>query len=346
MLTAVYGRDAARTVSVRVDESRRRTEYSGTDAAFAARLLARAGSGHEVIFDTDNDSFRFRYRTRRDGHVSLVTLGVTSGFSGVFAPTGRVMVTWSRTGSVRIRTGSAPRVTRPGVPVLLPIAGPFTVSAPAGTLQLISIDEALLEQQRRWTRLPEFGREAPMATLSDLRDRISSAAAVASDDGSPTRHRCNVQTQLVDAVLRTFGEPARPPTVEIAEGFLEANYDRTIALADICDAVGVSPRTLQTVFMNTHGTPPMTFLQQLRLDRAHAVLQASDRRKTTVAEIAYSIGFRHMGRFAGAYLHRFNEYPTQTLRTHPAASTHLNEAPAEREDDTLPHARPTTRERA
>jgi transcriptional regulator GlxA family with amidase domain len=102
---------------------------------------------------------------------------------------------------------------------------------------------------------------------------------------------------------------------------LETQYARTITLTDICDAAGVSPRTLQTWFMQCHGTSPMAFLQLLRLDRAQAALQAGNRGETSVATIAYDCGFRHMGRFAGAYLRRFNEYPTHTLRTRIATST-------------------------
>ncbi|WIE85112.1 helix-turn-helix transcriptional regulator [Curtobacterium sp. MCPF17_021] len=327
MLTAVYGPDHARTVSMRVDATRRRTEHSGTDAVFAAQVLARAGSGRDIVFGDARESFRFRYRTRRDGQVSMVTLGTTSSFSGVFAPSGRVMVAWSQMGGVRITTSSAPRVTRPGVPVLLPTVGPFTVTAPAGTLQLLSIDRTLFEQQqrRRGTRLPEFGREASPETLVDLRDSIKAAAIVASDDHANTRRRRDTEVQLVDAVLHTFSEPelrlVRPSTVELAVAFLETQYARTITLTDICDAAGVSPRTLQTWFMQCHGISPMAFLQLLRLDRAQAALQAGNRGETSVATIAYDCGFRHMGRFAGAYLRRFNEYPTQTLRTRVATST-------------------------
>jgi hypothetical protein len=53
VLTAVHGTDAARTVTARIDDRRRRTERSGTDRTFAARVLAQTGHGRDVRFDVE-----------------------------------------------------------------------------------------------------------------------------------------------------------------------------------------------------------------------------------------------------------------------------------------------------
>ncbi|ROP74027.1 helix-turn-helix transcriptional regulator [Curtobacterium sp. PhB115] len=330
MLTAVHGTDDARTVTVRVDDVRRRTEHSGTERGFAARVLAGAGHGHHVVFDTDHDRFRFRYRTRRDGCVSLVTASATSGFRGVFEPIDRVLVGWSASGGIRIGVeGTTVLETRPGVPVLMPTVGTFTVDAPAGTLQLVSIDRPLVDEARAGKpagshRLPQHGAEVESGALAELRHSVEVVAAAVADDDARARARFAAQTALVDAVLLAFGSPdaadadgprlEMPSTVELAEAYLDGHCRAVLTLTDICGAVGVSPRTLQTSFMRQYGVSPMTFLQGMRLDRAHAALQSADRHDTSVGEVAQEWGFRHLGRFSGNYLRRFGEYPGETLR--------------------------------
>ncbi|PYY65220.1 hypothetical protein DEJ30_05285 [Curtobacterium sp. MCPF17_003] len=332
MLTAVHGTDTARTVTARIDAHRRRTERSGTDRAFAARVLAQAGHGRDVRFDLEDDAFRlpfrFRYRTRRDGCVSLVTVSATSGFSGVFQPNDRIVVGWSSTGGVRVAVdGGVVLETRPGTPVLMPTSGEFSVRAPKGTLQLVSIDRSLLDQVgsslgAAAPGLPTRGAEPAIAALEHLRRCVEQVAVTATRDGFTSGARTGAQVALVEAVLRAFGvlTPAvlrravMPSTVELAEAYLEGHCDRPLCLTDICDAVGVSPRTLQTSFMREHGVSPMTFLLRMRLDRVHAVLESSSRHETSVSEAAMAWGFRHLGRFSGTYFRRFREYPGQTLR--------------------------------
>ncbi|WP_214532576.1 AraC family transcriptional regulator [Curtobacterium flaccumfaciens] len=332
MLTAVHGDDAARTVTARIDTQRRHTERSGTDRSFAARVLAQAGHGRDVRFDVDDDSsrlpFRFRYRTRRDGCVSLVTASATSGFSGTFEPVDRIVVGWSSTGGVRIAVqDGAVLETRPGTPVLMPTSGEFSVRAPTGTLQLVSIDRSLLDQVRSSLgaaapELPDRGAEPAAGVLEHLRRCVEQVAVTATRDGFTQGARTSAQVALVEAVLGAFGtrvpvilrRAVTPSTVELAVAYLEGHCDQQLCLADICDAVGVSPRTLQTAFMREHGVSPMTFLLRMRLDRVRAALESGSRQETSVSEAALTWGFRHLGRFSGTYFRRFGEYPGQTLR--------------------------------
>lgn len=327
MLTAVRGTEDARTVTVRVDDARRRTEQSGTQRAFAAHVLAGSGHGHDVVFEGTAGSFRFRYRTRRDGQVSLVSASATAGFRGVFEPVDRVLVGWSASGGIRIGIdGKVVLETLPGVPVLMPTTGPFTVVAPEGTLHLVTMDRALVDglvgvpRTGTW-ELPVRDAEVHPDSLTELRECVEVLAAAVADDGAPLGMRRTAQTALAETVLRAFGVPAdrwmggrTPSTVELAEAFLDGHCHQALTLADICSAVGVRPRTLQASFMRQHGISPMNFLQGLRLEKARATLLASDRHETSVSEVALEWGFRHLGRFSGHYLRRFGEYPGETLR--------------------------------
>ena len=77
--------------------------------------------------------------------------------------------------------------------------------------------------------------------------------------------------------------------------------------------VHLSVRGLQEGFRRDLGTPPMTYLRQVRLRRARAVLQAADRDATTVGAVAVGLGIMHMGRFAATYRQAFGESPSETL---------------------------------
>jgi transcriptional regulator GlxA family with amidase domain len=58
----------------------------------------------------------------------------------------------------------------------------------------------------------------------------------------------------------------------------------------------------------------MTYLQQVRLGRAHDALSHADPSLNTVASVAHRWGFAHLGRFATAYRTRFGQSPSETLR--------------------------------
>ncbi|RPF28534.1 AraC family transcriptional regulator [Georgenia muralis] len=77
--------------------------------------------------------------------------------------------------------------------------------------------------------------------------------------------------------------------------------------------VHLSVRALQEGFRRDLDTPPMTYLRQVRLRRAHEALLAADRDTTTVGAIAIGLGILHLGRFAAAYRAAFGEALSDTL---------------------------------
>lgn len=76
----------------------------------------------------------------------------------------------------------------------------------------------------------------------------------------------------------------------------------------------MSVRSLQEGFRRHVGCAPMTYLQQLRLNRVRETLLEGDPARVTVAAVAHRWGFAHLGRFASAYRERFGESPSETLR--------------------------------
>ncbi len=105
-----------------------------------------------------------------------------------------------------------------------------------------------------------------------------------------------------------------------AFAFMEAHLADPVSSADVCAAAGAPERTVEHVFRTRLGISPLRYLMVLRLRAARrALLRAESPAATTVAAVARGAGFRHMGRFAGAYRKMFGELPTET-RPRPRAA--------------------------
>jgi transcriptional regulator GlxA family with amidase domain len=81
----------------------------------------------------------------------------------------------------------------------------------------------------------------------------------------------------------------------------------------MAQAVGASQKTLELAFRDVLRTTPGKYLVLNRLNQAHHSLAYADKSSTRVIDVAMSLGFSHMGRFAGAYRVLFGELPSQTL---------------------------------
>ncbi|MDQ2635310.1 MAG: helix-turn-helix transcriptional regulator [Actinomycetota bacterium] len=106
----------------------------------------------------------------------------------------------------------------------------------------------------------------------------------------------------------------KPVLLRRAMDFMEANATNDIALADIAEAVHVTPRAVQYMFRRHLETTPLQYLRRLRLHYARQELLAADRLDDTVTEIAARWGFAHTGRFAVLYRQTYGESPHFTLR--------------------------------
>ncbi len=130
---------------------------------------------------------------------------------------------------------------------------------------------------------------------------------------------------LARALLTSAGHRHRPqlelpaPTasaraVRVAIDFLEERAADPITISDLAAHCHLSVRTIQEAFARHVGTPPLQYLREIRLKRAHDELRTSDPLRTTVAAIAHRWGFTHLGRFAAAHSKEFGESPSVTLR--------------------------------
>jgi AraC-like DNA-binding protein len=107
-----------------------------------------------------------------------------------------------------------------------------------------------------------------------------------------------------------------PRYINRAIQFIRSNADRSLRLDDIARAACASVRSLNAGFRKYEQTTPMEYLKNTRLDYVRAALQTSaSPRDMTVTDAAIRWGFSHFGRFSAEYKRRFDEHPSDTLRS-------------------------------
>ncbi|MFD1985803.1 helix-turn-helix transcriptional regulator [Mesorhizobium newzealandense] len=100
-------------------------------------------------------------------------------------------------------------------------------------------------------------------------------------------------------------ETARQPQLNVKGGlsvqsarrvqeFLNENFSRKLALADMAAVCGLSPYHFVRAFSKTFGAPPHQYVLDLRLDFAERLLADS---RMTIADIAHLAGFSSQSHF-------------------------------------------------
>jgi AraC-like DNA-binding protein len=107
----------------------------------------------------------------------------------------------------------------------------------------------------------------------------------------------------------------QPKAIRLAIEAIEDHAADIVTVADIARAVGLSVRGLHAGFSRHVGMPPMKYLRQVRLARAHLELRESDPGATTATAVAHRWGFPHYSRFVAEYRRVHGCTPADTLRS-------------------------------
>lgn len=92
--------------------------------------------------------------------------------------------------------------------------------------------------------------------------------------------------------------------------FAKEKWDAPPTVAQLCQDLGVSRRTLQNGFQHVLDVSPLSYLKALRLGQARSLLKSAH----SVTEAATACGFWHFGHFSQDYHLMFGERPSETLR--------------------------------
>jgi AraC family ethanolamine operon transcriptional activator len=189
--------------------------------------------------------------------------------------------------------------------------------------QLTSIGARTEEIHRRHGVLP------PTAAGQGFRRFIQNVGAVSHDVSDTRWSTATIEattTRIAQGVcqalglpretIRTAGRPiqSRSEITRSAQQILEKRYEEQISVSGLADMVGVSERTLRTVFLEYFGVSPTKYLKNRTLHHARKLLKQSDPFASTVTEIAIGLGIWELGRFSHDYKMLFGESPSATLR--------------------------------
>ncbi|MGJ5208630.1 AraC family transcriptional regulator [Bradyrhizobium sp. HKCCYLR20261] len=161
---------------------------------------------------------------------------------------------------------------------------------------------------------------AHMLDLADLAEQLGGErrlSAVAAADWRET---------LLDLLFRQPGDglseairvhsgrsATLPQAVRRARDLLDAQATEPLDLNELAVAAGVGIRALQGGFRRHFGMSISDMLLDIRLARLNAQLMTAAP-EARIIDLAFELGFTHLGRMAGAYREKFGETPSATLQ--------------------------------
>jgi AraC-like DNA-binding protein len=172
--------------------------------------------------------------------------------------------------------------------------------------------------------------QAAAQGLYHLGRRLADVAARQPEVFDVPQVQATAQIELLESLLATLGSArdavsssrdltrqAHSRVVQVTEDYALAHTAERLYVTDLCEAAGVSERTLQYAFKELMGMTPVAYLTRLRLHRVRQELRAATHRSTTVTAEALRWGFWHFGDFSRSYKSCFGELPSDTLRREP-----------------------------
>ena len=102
-----------------------------------------------------------------------------------------------------------------------------------------------------------------------------------------------------------------------ARDLVDARYAEPIGVAEMAQAAGLSRAHFSREFRRAFGESPHAYLLTRRLERAAALLRATDR---SVASICFAVGLRSVGSFTTSFTRTFGLSPTAYRASFPPAS--------------------------
>ena len=104
-----------------------------------------------------------------------------------------------------------------------------------------------------------------------------------------------------------------------AKNLADERYFEPLDVDDLAGAAGLSRAHFSREFRRAFGDSPHAYLLTRRLERASALLRATDR---SVADVCLSVGLRSVGSFTTSFTRTFGVSPTTYRANFPPAAQH------------------------
>jgi AraC-like DNA-binding protein len=104
-----------------------------------------------------------------------------------------------------------------------------------------------------------------------------------------------------------------------AKDLADARYFEPLGVDDLARAAGLSRAHFSREFRRSFGESPHSYLLTRRLERAAALLRATDR---SIADVCFSVGLQSVGSFTTSFTRTFGVSPMAYRAAHPPATDH------------------------
>jgi AraC-like DNA-binding protein len=102
--------------------------------------------------------------------------------------------------------------------------------------------------------------------------------------------------------------------IQLSIEYIQHNLSNKITMRDLTKLTGYSERSLQLVFKKKFNQTPFEYIEDERLKRAKALIEAHKQSKK-IAEIAKDVGLTHLGRFSVNFKKKFSISPSLLAKT-------------------------------
>lgn len=169
----------------------------------------------------------------------------------------------------------------------------------------------------------EVAAERRRLAMSRLRAILALAGSASEAHQQAAAARQTLQQAMLEVVLDLLAEPQAPSdarsnaterrrVVRQVYDLVASQPEAVPSVADLCERLHVSRRTLQYAFEVETAMGPNAYLRSIRLNGVRRVLRGGGG-ACSVREAAAAWGFWNLSQFAHDYRHQFGERPSDTL---------------------------------
>jgi AraC-like DNA-binding protein len=160
-----------------------------------------------------------------------------------------------------------------------------------------------------------FALKGPVLRDAKLARRMRHLHAALDDEDNDPLEQHERLTQLLFRLFALYGRPplAAPEVgrekraVSEARHYMVEHLSETVRLTDVAAAVRLSPFYFLRTFKRSTGMPPHAYLNQIRLERARALLRAGE----SPAQVAAALGFADQSHLTRRFKAAFGVTPSQ-----------------------------------
>ena len=198
------------------------------------------------------------------------------------------------------------------------------ISLPISRMLAVAAALGVRGEARPGPHLSLRPRPAALARLRHLHEQAGDLASTAPEVIANPDTARGLEAALVEAMVACLDapEPAEDTTAQRRHEKIMRRFHAAIAthegdalyMPDLCAAIGVPQRTLNSCCHESLGMSPKRYLLLRRMHLARQTLRNATPGRTTVTDTAARFGFWNFGRFAVEYRALFGEKPSETLR--------------------------------